>query len=180
MKPAPLSFVRVARLWHNGDRVTLRLPMSVAVRRWPRNQNAASVDYGPLSFSLAIKERFQKYGDRDPRWPQWEVYPDSPWNYGLVLDSDNPASSFQVRLKTGRLAPQPFTPETAPIEIKAKARLIPQWQADANHLVGKLHPSPVKSAEAVEEITLIPMGAARLRVSMFPVIGSGPGARDWQ
>jgi hypothetical protein len=180
VKPAPLSFVRVARLWHNGDRVTLRLPMSVAVRRWPRNQNAASVDYGPLSFSLAIKERFQKYGDRDPRWPQWEVYPDSPWNYGLVLDSDNPASSFQVRLKTGRLAPQPFTPETAPIEIKAKARLIPQWQADANHLVGKLHPSPVKSAEAVEEITLIPMGAARLRVSMFPVIGSGPGARDWQ
>jgi len=38
----------------------------------------------------------------------------------------------------------------------------------------------VKSDEPVEEVTLIPMGAARLRVTMFPVIGAGPDAKIWQ
>ena len=42
--------------------------------------------------------------------------------------------------------------------------------------MGKLQPSPVLSDQPEEKITLIPMGAARLRLSMFPVIGSGPGA----
>jgi hypothetical protein len=32
----------------------------------------------------------------------------------------------------------------------------------------------------VEEIALIPIGCARLRISAFPVIGDGPEAREWQ
>ena len=39
-------------------------------------------------------------------------------------------------------------------------------------------PVPVKSAEPVETVTLIPMGAARLRIASFPVIGEGPDAHD--
>ena len=31
----------------------------------------------------------------------------------------------------------------------------------------------------MEEIRLIPLGAARLRIGMFPVIGDGPAAHDW-
>jgi hypothetical protein len=179
VKGKPLAFIRLEREWRIGDTVTLRLPMKLAVRRWPKNQDAASVDYGPLSFSLAIKERFASYGTRNPNWPEWEVFPDSPWNYGLVLDEQNPASSFKLMQTAGPLAAQPFTPETAPIKLVATGRRIPNWQADANHVVGKLQPSPVKSDQPDEQITLIPMGAARLRLSMFPVIGSGPGAHDW-
>jgi hypothetical protein len=175
----PLAFIRLEREWRGGDTVTLRLPMKLAVRRWPKNQDAASVDYGPLSFSLAIKERFASYGARNPDWPEWEVFPQSPWNYGLVLDEQNPASSFKVISSDGPLAAQPFTPETAPIKLEATGRRIPNWQADGNNVIGKLQPSPVKSDQPDEKITLIPMGAARLRLSMFPVIGSGPGAREW-
>ena len=177
--PRPLAFVRLLRQWRGGDTVTLRLPMKMAVRRWPANGEAASVDYGPLSFSLAIKERFQKYGYRNPNWPEWEVFADSPWNYGLDLDPQNPAASFKVVKRAGPLAPQPFTPQTVPITLQARGRRIPNWMADRNNLVGKLQPSPVASSEPDEEITLIPMGAARLRVTMFPVIGSGPDAREW-
>ncbi len=165
--------------WHDGDTVILRMPMKLAVRQWPKNNDAVSVDYGPLSFSLAIKERFASYDARLPDWPQWEVFPQSPWNYGLVLDAQNPAASFKLIQAGGPLAPQPFTPDTVPLKLEARGRRIPNWRADANNVIGKLQPSPVLSDQPEEKITLIPMGAARLRLSMFPVIGSGPGAHQW-
>ncbi len=180
VKSNPLAYIRLEREWRGGDTVTLRLPMKLAVHQWHKNQDAVSVDFGPLSFSLAIQERFASYGTRNPNWPEWEVFPDSPWNYGLVLDEQNPASSFKVIQTDGPLAAQPFTPETAPMKLEATGRRIPGWQADANSVIGKLQPSPVKSGQPDEKITLIPMGAARLRVAMFPVIGSGPGAHEWR
>ena len=63
--------------------------------------------------------------------------------------------------------------------LQAKAKRVPAWQQDRRGLVGVLQPSPVKSGEPEETITLIPMGAARLRIAVFPVIGTGPDAHDW-
>ena len=45
--------------------------------------------------------------------------------------------------------------------------------------MGKLQASPVKSDQPTETVTLIPMGAARLRITAFPVIGEGPDAHVW-
>jgi len=108
------------------------------------------------------------------------VFPQSPWNYGLVLNEQNPASAFKLIESSGPVAAQPFTPETAPIKLEAVGRRIPGWLADSNNVIGKLQPSPVKSDQPEEKITLIPMGAARLRLSVFPVIGSGPDAHEWK
>jgi hypothetical protein len=176
VKSRPSAFIRCEREWHDGDSVVLRLPMKLAVRRWEKNQGAASVSYGPLSFSLQIKERFASYGGHNPNWPEWEVFPDSPWNYGLVLDDQNPASSFKVVWPDSTVGPQPFTPETAHVKLTAVGRRIPNWQLDAHNVIGRLQPSPVLSDQPDEQITLIPMGAARLRVSMFPIIGAVPAA----
>ncbi len=171
----PLDYLRVERTWENGDTLELRLPMQVEVRRWPKNQEAASVNYGPLTFSLKIGERWSKYGGTD-QWPELEVFPTTAWNYGLVLDSKNPARSFKVLKHHGPLANQPFAPDAAPIELRARARRLPDWRQDALGLVGKLPSSPAQSSEPIETVTLIPMGAARLRISAFPVIGPGQGA----
>lgn len=170
----PLHYVVLERAWQDGDTVTLRLPMQVTVRRWEQNQNAASVDYGPLTFSLKIGERWSRCGGTDA-WPELEVFPTTPWNYGLVLDPKRPARSFKVVRgpRSAGLAGQPFEPAAAPIELRVKARRIPGWKQDALGLVGKLPLSPVRSREPVESITLIPMGAARLRITSFPVIASG-------
>jgi len=178
-KAGPLSFIVVARRWADGDTVTLHLPMRVAVRKWAKNKDAVSVDYGPLSFSLAIKERWATYGNRSPNWPEREVFPESAWNYGLVLDPPDPARSFEVVRKPDPVPGQPFTPETAPLQLKAKAHKISGWQQDRLGMVGLLQQSPAKSEEPVEQVTLIPMGASRLRISMFPIIGSGPDAHEW-
>jgi hypothetical protein len=56
---------------------------------------------------------------------------------------------------------------------------IPYWMKDHLGLVGKMHRSPVKSDEPTETVTLIPMGAARLRISALPVIGEGRSAHQW-
>jgi hypothetical protein len=152
--------------------------MEVRLRTWPKNKDAVSVDRGPLTYSLKIGENWVRYGGTDP-WPEIEVYPTTPWNYGLVIDPVDPAKSFQFVRKTGPLAAQPFTPEAVPVALSARAQKIPAWQEDRLGLVGLLQPSPVRSEEPEEIVTLIPMGAARLRISSFPTIGSGPDAHEW-
>jgi len=178
IKACPLNYVVLKRTWKDGDRIQLDLPMKLVVRRWERNQNAASVDRGPLTFSLRIGERWQTYG-ADKNWPEFEVFPTTVWNYGLVLDSPDVNRSFEVIKKPGPVPSQPFTPETVPIELRARARKIPAWKMDRFGLVGKLQPSPVRTDEPVETVTLIPMGAARLRITSFPVVGNGQNAHQW-
>jgi len=174
----PLSFIRIERVWNDGDTITLRLPMSINVRVWKRNKDAVSVEYGPLTFSLKIDERWQRSGGTET-WPEWEVFPASPWNHGLVLNGKSPAQSFQLVRHKGPLAEQPFTAKTTPIELRATARKIPAWKMDRTGLVGLLQQSPARSNEPDETITLIPMGASRLRISAFPTATNAPDAHDW-
>ncbi|HLJ92678.1 MAG TPA: beta-L-arabinofuranosidase domain-containing protein [Gemmataceae bacterium] len=177
-KTDPHSYLVMDREWKDGDTVTVRFPMTLGVRTWARNQNAVSVEYGPLTFSLKIGEKSVHYGGTD-EWPELEVYPTTAWNYGLVLDGKNPTATLELVRRDGPVPAQPFTPDHALLQIKAKAKRIPGWTLDRNGLAGKLQPSPVRSAEPTETITLIPMGAARLRITTFPVIGSGADAHDW-
>ena len=72
-----------------------------------------------------------------------------------------------------------LTPGSVPIELRVKARRIPHWTLNGRGLIGMLQPSPARSDEPLETVTLIPMGAARLRIAAFPTIGDGPGAHDW-
>jgi hypothetical protein len=137
------------------------------------------VDRGPLTYSLKIGEKYVREGGTD-EWPAWEIHPTTPWNYGLVLNENDPASSFQVVRKDWPDNNQPFIYDAAPIELRAKAKRIPAWQKDHLGLVGKLQQSPAKSSEPTENVTLIPMGCARLRISAFPTIGSGSGAHEWK
>jgi hypothetical protein len=174
----PLTYIVVQREWADGDTVDLQLPMNVAVRTWTKNNNSVSVDYGPLSFSLDIGEKWNKTGGTDA-WPQFEVIPTTAWNYGLEFDPQNPAASFEIVRKPGPVAEQPFTHEGAPLSLRARARKIPGWQVDADKVVGVLKPSPARSTEPEETVSLIPMGAARLRITSFPTIGTGDDAHDW-
>jgi hypothetical protein len=166
------------RTWNNGDSIQLDLPRHIAIRKWEKNNDAVSVNYGPLTFSLRIGERWAPYGN-DQKWPESEVFPTTAWNYGLVLDPSDPAKSFKISKKAGPLPAQPFTPENAPIELTVTARKIPAWKQDRFGMVGKLQPSPVKSEEPLETVSLIPMGAARLRITSFPVVGTGSAAHEW-
>jgi len=189
----PGKFVRVEREWQNGDAVALQLPMELSVRTWEQNHNSVSVDYGPLTFSLKIGEQYDKVDptkttERDSKWqatadpvkwPAFEIHPTSPWNYGLVL-SGSPEESFQLTRLPWPQDDYPFTPESAPLQLTAKAQQIPEWALDRTGLCAVLQDSPAFSAQPVQAVTLIPMGATRLRISAFPTASSDPGAHHWQ
>jgi hypothetical protein len=166
----PNSFAIIERQWSDGDKVSLQLPMRLQVKVWEKQRNAISVRYGPLWFSLKIGERWEKYRQQGD-WVAWEVFPTTPWNYGLIVDLRRPEKSFEIVRKPKPLPSQPFTIENASIELKAKGKRIPEWTM-VGGIVGPLQDSPVQSDEPVEELTLIPMGCARLRVSVFPRIAN--------
>ncbi len=176
---APRTWIMLSREWKDGDVVKLVLPMEISVKVWAKNKNSVSVMRGPLTYSLKIGEKWVKYGGTD-KWPAYEVFPTTKWNYGLVVDLKDPSRSFKVTEKAGPLARQPFDLNGAPIELVAEGKLIPQWKMENNGMVGALQESPVETDEPVEKITLVPMGCARLRISAFPVIGNGPGANVWK
>lgn len=182
-EPVSGKYLRISRHWKKGDRVDLSLPMSLSVRRWQVNKNSASVNYGPLTLSLKIKERYverdsketaigdskwQKNADAS-QWPTTEIYADSPWNYALYLNPTAPLSDIEVVKKKWPADNFPFTLESVPLEFKAKGRTVPSWTMDKTKLCGVLPPECAPKGDTLEDITLVPMGAARLRISAFPI-----------
>jgi len=166
----PSKWISINRVWKNGDQIELIFPMKVTVKIWKKNKNAISVNRGPLTYSLKIGERWVRYGGTDT-WPAYEVFPTTPWNYGLIVNLKKPEKSFKVIKHSGELAFQPFSLNNAPIKILAKAKRIPGWGLEKNGLIQEIPKSPVYVNGRTETITLIPMGCARLRVSAFPRIG---------
>ena len=150
------EFLRIEREWRNADRVELRFPMAVRTSTWFNNSMA--VERGPLVYSLKIGESWHKIKQTGPA-ADWEVYPTTPWNYALVK------GAFQVTEKA--MARQPYTADAAPVEIAAKARRLPQWTL-VDDSPGVLPVSPVTTKRAEETVTLVPYGAAKLRITAFP------------
>ncbi|MHC4608008.1 MAG: beta-L-arabinofuranosidase domain-containing protein, partial [Planctomycetota bacterium] len=130
-----------------------------------------------LSYSVQIDEDWRRCGGTD-EWPEWEALPASPWNYGLVVDVDDPARGLEV-VERGGAGHEPWTAEAAPVAIRAKAKRIPGWGL-TNETVDPVREGPIRSDEPLETITMVPLGCARLRMSCLPVIGEGPDARRWK
>ena len=177
-------YVKIQNVWKNDDRITLEFPMKLKMRTWERNKNSVSVNYGPMTFSLKIDEKYVRFDTKataqydskwqenaDPsKWPSFEIQPASKWNYGLINPFSDVEKDFEMVRKPWPVDNFPFTISSVPIELKTTARKIPEWTIDQYGLCAELPQSPVISKEPIEKIVLIPMGAARLRISAFPVV----------
>lgn len=166
------TYYSINRKWKNGDSVTLDVPMKIKVSNWVNN--SVGVERGPIVYSLKMDENWKKinnhsYNNSD--FSEYEVFPKNNWNYGLIFDSKNLENSFEVVKKA--MPKNPFVLNDTPIQLRVKAKKVNSWGLDVTGIHATEPPvSPIASGEATEEITLIPFGAERIRVTYFPVIGT--------
>jgi len=182
------KYIRIERLWESGDIVEVTLPMRISVRTWTKNEDCVSIDRGPLTYSLKIGERVVQSDGRETifdkkiltkkanfkDWPAIELFPSTPWNYGLVLEE-----TLRFEERGWPKNNMPWTHAGTPVMLTARAQRIAGWKLQENNLAGAIQQSPIASDEPVETVTLLPMGACRLRISAFPTMGKGPDAKKW-
>lgn len=173
-EPGGNPIVKINREWTTGDLVELVLPMTVFKNTW--YENSVSVERGPIVYALKIAGEEKKIrNDKDPvdyGETYYEVYPATPWNYGLIeTNIDKLEESCKIETK-GPVAKYPWNIENAPVLIKTKARRIPSWQL-YNEMAGPIPYSityQLETAKEEEEIILVPYGCTKLRIAQFPVI----------
>ena len=178
------KYIRIDRKWSNGDVVELKLPMAVATKVWDQNNGSISVNYGPLTLSLKIDEIYEQHDSRDKKfvqddshwqqgvdaslWPCYVIKPGSAWNYALMVDNNNLPLNFCVTKKEWPADNMPFTLDSVPFEFSATGVKIPSWGYDSTGMTDVLPSSAALTDSDPVRLTLVPMGAARLRISAFP------------
>ena len=158
------SYYRIDRLWRPGDAVNVTFTMNIRLERGYRN--SASISRGPLVFSLRIREKWKKLAIKG-QTADWAVEPKTPWNYALKLDGR--AGGLGMTLEFHKMGANPFTAEGTPIVLRAEGKLVPDWKLE-NGSAGPVPESPVSVRGPVDPLELIPFGAAKLRITAFPVL----------
>lgn len=160
------------RIWKNGDKLILQLPMEVRTSNWGSNSRA--LERGPLVYASKLEEQWQKEID-EKEGEYYNVFTTNSWNYGL-LDSmvKQPAKAVQVKEVKPVTENFVWNLAHAPLELKALAKKIPDWK-----IANDVAPQPVtaryglymgRTEDKVEEITLVPYGCTKLRIVAFPVV----------
>ena len=168
--------IRISRTWNDGDEVMLTLNAPVRSSRW--YDNAAVVERGPLVYALRMEEKWQKHICEGKDIKQlgeyyYEVTSTTPWNVAL-MNADLKEDKIQQRfiVEKGACSDKPWSLEGAPIKIKAKGRVLPEWTLSRNS-VGDFcyltQQAPDGEVGQEVDIELIPFGCTTLRVTEFPV-----------
>jgi len=179
------STAKLEEKWQNGDQVLIDIPLEV--RYETRYNNSVAVLRGPLYFSLRIDKEYKNtrinydnFGYKGS--VDWEIYPKSDWNYSLLIDRNDPKESFEVTenepgkypfADTGDMIwsqdASKYTVWTgdAPVVIKTRGIKLPDWIMKDNS--ADLPPRSPKTLGSPSQITLVPYGCARLRITEFPV-----------
>ena len=171
--PAPGTVQRIDRVWSDGDRVELHLPMKVRSSRW--HENSVALELGPLVMALPREEQWKRVGGGEP-FGDWEIRTAEPWNYGIrQADLEEPEGAFEVM--RGEVPEQPWASGTAPgklsagppVQVACVGRRVPEWEpygVDA----GPIPWSPIRSGQVDEPLVLVPYGSTKIRITEFPVV----------
>jgi hypothetical protein len=190
----PGTFPTIKREFHNGDTVTLRLPMSVQLKDW-FDGGAVSVQRGPLVYSLKIDEKrveslhepdairhFLK-GNNVQGFPAVEFFPAGEWRFGMDATQKKTPGKFKVI--ESPMTDNPFLADNVPVRIEVPLCVLPQWEASWQPVLDpppddlKLAPknpaalpdeTEAQPAAEAKVMTLVPYGSTHLRLTTLPVV----------
>lgn len=162
-KPVPCGeFAKIKRAWNGTETVEITLHFSTHIV--PRPNDLVCMWRGPLLYSIAIKEQWERVEhssnsvERKYPYCDYYIYPKSKWNYALTDDR------FEIKendFKSG------FGGENPPVEMTAEMAEVP-WEFHNGHC-----DEVPKSRERISEETavrLVPYGFANLRMTEIPKI----------
>lgn len=155
--PDTNGFVRVERLWKPNDKIRLQFPMFPQVTTG-RDANAggapyASVAFGPLLFALPIPDT------HDANTPD----PAARWQFALDAQGDKRGADMTV-LRSPMPGKWNWSLES-PLKLRVNAVSF-DWKPTPERA---LPSEPVANGRPSQEITLVPYGCTKFRVSMLPV-----------
>lgn len=184
------GFVVLNRRFKSGDVISLHLPMKLALSHWPNN--GVGIERGPLVYALAIQPAWTSLAEASyssPDFPTWEATPASEWNYGMAVDPARVGSQIEVKRASSPsdLTNNPWPWSSSPVTLTVPVRRIEGWELRSH----PENPNPRKFtpenpsqkftpplpepgqfnvSETIERVSLVPYGAAKLRLSIFPKV----------
>ncbi|MBV8708183.1 MAG: glycoside hydrolase family 127 protein, partial [Acidobacteriaceae bacterium] len=155
------SFHTISRNWKDGDTVSLTFQTEPRITHW--YHDAAVFEWGPLVFSLPIEAQWSELKHYAQQSSDWQLQPKSDWKYAVAL------GPCDARMAEGSSSDVPFDVKHPAITMRVQARQLPQWTVQENS-AGPVPLSPVNSESLWQELTLVPYGAAKLRITAFPYL----------
>lgn len=168
----PGTFCALRRTWEGTTVVRVRLDFACALADRPRGMKA--LWRGPLLYAVAIRERWVKKEyirdgvERKFPYCDYELHPESAWQYGFAPEAD-----FAVR--ENPVGASPFDGEHPPVEIDAA--LVPLDWPEA-YGTAAIQPRSREAQGAPRPVRMIPYGCARLRMTEMPVAEAPGGASE--
>ena len=162
------AFHRIFRTWKDGDTLDVHFVAQPRVTHW--YHNSATFENGPLVFALPLEAELSELKHYAEKSADWQLTPTKQeWNFAMAATT---AGACKPELKNAPEGPVPFDVRHPRVELEVYGRRLPGWTVNQNS-AGPLPVSPVKVDTAVQRLTLIPYGAAKLRITAFPYL-AGP------
>jgi hypothetical protein len=162
----PGTFFTLDREWKGRTEIGVSLEFKTSLEK--RSDNMYCLWRGPLLYSFAPKERWEKREftkngvERKFPYCDYEIFPESPWNYGFYGDPghaniiESPVPAF------------PFSPENP--ALKVQTTLIPIAWNLVNGICEEYPAGKISGEPLVAD--LIPYGCTNLRITEMPLIKS--------
>ncbi len=155
------AFYPVKRTWKDGDKIRLNFSMNPRVTHW--YHDSAVFERGPLVFSLPLDGQWSELKRYAQGSADWQITPATDWNYAVELGQ---CDADVVEHAPGAI---PFDVKNSAVSLKIRAKRDPQWVAKDNS-AGPVPQSPVQAEAPLQTLTLVPYGAAKLRITAFPYL----------
>lgn len=151
----------IKRTWKEGDLVTIKFPLTARVTHW--FHDSAVFERGPLVFSLPLDGQWKALKKYAEKSADWQITSAADWNYAVEI------GDCGAKVQEHSLSAAPFDVENPPVSLSIRARRDHRWIAIENS-AGPVPDSPVASPDPLQTLTLVPYGAAKLRITAFPYL----------